>query len=91
MSEVAELIEAVKRELPDLQVSQLTNFGEEPFESGVWKLWLKDNKNVHLHIEVNNGMLWAIYANKEFANKYPINAGKICEFFKCKKGNCNSK
>jgi hypothetical protein len=81
-SEVDELIDAVKKMCPDVLISQRTSFGEKPFEIGVWKLWLKDNEDVYVNIEVHQGMLNALYANKEFENKYPIDATKICNFLK---------
>lgn len=80
LSEIDEFVENIKKKCPEIIISQLTSFGEKPFKSGVWRFWHKDNKDIHISIEVHDGMLWAIYSNKEFENKYPIKATKICEF-----------
>jgi uncharacterized protein (DUF849 family) len=79
-SEIDELIAEIREKCPDIVISQITSFGEKSFESGIWKLWHKANETVHINIEVKDGLLWALYANKEFENKYPIDAIKICEF-----------
>lgn len=79
-TDINKLISAIKENCPEIVISQLTSFGEKPFESGVWKFWHRDNENVHINIEVQNGLLLALYSNKEFEDKHPISAVKICEF-----------
>jgi hypothetical protein len=61
-------------------ISQLTNFGEPPLVYGVCRFWLKNKTDLQVYIEIQKGEIWAVYANKEFENKYPISADKICEF-----------
>jgi len=81
MSEIEDIIIAVKKTCPDIIVSQLTNFGEKPFESGVWKLWLENYEEFHINIEILYGIVYAVYSNREFKDKYPLAASKICDFF----------
>ena len=64
LSEIEELVEEIKRICPDILIFQKTSFGEKPFESGVWKFWHKDNADIHVHIEVHDGILWALYSGK---------------------------
>lgn len=80
LSEIDILIAEIKEICPNIVIAQLTNFGEKPSESGVWRFENKNSKDVYVNIEVQKGMLWAIYAIKEFENKYPIQATKICNF-----------
>ena len=54
MSEIDEVIRTIKQEFPNVVISQLTNFGEKPFESGVWKFWLKEHEAFHFFIEVHD-------------------------------------
>lgn len=79
-SEIDELLAIIHMICPEITTAQQTSFGEKPLDSGVWKLWHKDNEDVHIIIEVHEGMLYALYSNREFSNKYPIEAMKICEF-----------
>ena len=81
MSEIEELIEEIRKQLPELKFIQLTNFGEKPFESGVWKIWIDGNDSVFIKIEVQNGMIFALYASKTFENKYPITVNEDRKIF----------
>lgn len=80
MSEIEILIAEIKELCPNIAISQITSFGEKPFESGVWRCWNENDEDFYVNIEVHNGMLWAIYGSKIFENKYPIDATKICNF-----------
>ena len=82
LSEIEILIAEFKVLCKDVEISQLTDFGEKPFECGVWRFWNKSNNDVHIKIEVQKGMPWAIYSNKEFEDKYPIEAKKNLQFSK---------
>jgi hypothetical protein len=79
-SEIEALINELKIKCPNVVISQLTNFGEKPFEFGVWKFWLETHEKNHIHIEVQRGECFAVYASVDFKNKYPITASKICNF-----------
>ena len=81
ISEIDSIIEAVKKECPNVLIFQLTNLGEQSVKSGVWKFWLESNEDLYIKIEVQNGMCYALYSNKTFDDKYPITAPKICKFF----------
>lgn len=82
ISEIEVLITEIKENCRDIVISQMTGVGGKPFDCGVWRFWNKNNEDVQVNVEVQKGMLWAIYANKEFEDKYPISATKICDFLK---------
>lgn len=81
-NEIDELIEKIRENCPDVVVSQLTVEGEKPYISGAWRFWLKGNEEIRITVEVQHGMLYALYASGEFEDKYPIEASKICNFLK---------
>ncbi len=78
---INEIIVDLKAKCPNVIISQLTDVGEKPFEFGVWKFWLENHKENHIHIEVQHGECFAVYASKEFEDKYPVTATKICNYF----------
>lgn len=80
LCEIEVLISEIEQICPNVEIFQQTSFGEKPFDGGVWTFCNKINSSVYVKIEVQKGMLWAIYASKEFENKYPIEAEKICKF-----------
>ena len=80
ISEIEILIAEIEEICPNIAISQITSFGEKPLESGVWRCWNKNDEDIYVNIEVHSGMLWAIYGSKNFENKYPIDANKICNF-----------
>ncbi len=80
-SEIVKLIDELKTICPNVVISQITNFGEKPFEYGVWKFWHENYEEKHIHIEVQRGECFAVYANGQFIDKFPITASKFCDFF----------
>ncbi len=83
-SEIDKILNELKLICPNVVISQLTNFGEKPFEFGVWKFWLENHEENYIHIEVQHGECYAVYASEEFKEKYPTTASKVCDFLKTK-------
>ncbi|MBX7171961.1 MAG: hypothetical protein K1X72_13445 [Pyrinomonadaceae bacterium] len=84
MTEIEQIITAVKAEIPNIVVFKLNEVGAKPFEFGVWQFWLEDNKNEKISIEVQHGFCYACYSNIKFASqdelKYLDTAKWICKY-----------